>query len=263
MTNLKNILLEKYNKYLRYKHAISRLSPFPIEGRLIVAKRKYKNQFRHSIIVDGKTKYVYLDKSSTKLRDQLAFNKYYEEINVLLQKRLSQFESILEDFSDHELDEVFEKIGLPEDSLVKPIFPTMNQKFNKWKSIKSHPRILPNAPEIYTNNGEKVYSKSEKILADRLFIHGISYKYEAPLEIENKVYYPDFTIYSKKLDKIIYWEHLGMMENSNYEERNFNKLNKFTLNGIYAGSNLIITYESSSTYLNDKVIDFYIYKYFK
>lgn len=35
--------------------------------------------------------------------------------------------------------------------------------------------------EIYTQKGERVRSKSEKILADYFYYNNISYKYECPL----------------------------------------------------------------------------------
>ena len=59
-------------------------------------------------------------------------------------------------------------------------------------------------------------SKSEAIIARRLFAHGLYFEYEAPLRIMGlfgwwKNIYPDFTIY---LDdgKVIYLEHVGLLD---------------------------------------------------
>ena len=44
--------------------------------------------------------------------------------------------------------------------------------------------------EIYSVNGEKVRSKSEKIIADSLYYNKIPYKYEKPLNIDGVTVYP-------------------------------------------------------------------------
>lgn len=57
-------------------------------------------------------------------------------------------------------------------------------------------------PVILTNRGERVRSKSEKIIADCFFRKGIPYKYECPLYLKGLgIIYPDFTILSKKQDR--------------------------------------------------------------
>ena len=38
-------------------------------------------------------------------------------------------------------------------------------------------------PVVYSDRGERVRSKSEKILADYLYHHNIPYKYEKPLQL--------------------------------------------------------------------------------
>ena len=51
--------------------------------------------------------------------------------------------------------------------------------------------------EYYTIKGERVRSKSEKIIADELYRYQIPYKYEFPLTLathnRNIQLYPDFT----------------------------------------------------------------------
>ena len=82
--------------------------------------------------------------------------------------------------------------------------------------------------EYYTNRGERVRSKSEKIIADELARQKIPYKYEKPLVLfvdgKQKQFFPDFTVLNKTTGKIIYLEHLGMMDNSYYYNNTLNKL---------------------------------------
>jgi DNA helicase-4 len=58
--------------------------------------------------------------------------------------------------------------------------------------------------------GEKVKSKGEKIIADYLFEHDISYKYEKVWLWGSQIYRPDFSIYDQQSDFVI--EHWGIDE---------------------------------------------------
>ena len=106
-----------------------------------------------------------------------------------------------------------------------------------------------------TKNGEMVRSKSEAILADMYFELGIPYRYEAELQFKNQTKrYPDFTLLDVKNKKIIYHEHLGMLDHEDYRRNNIKKLDEYRKNEIYPGKNLILTYEAEGSYLNIKEI---------
>jgi len=69
-----------------------------------------------------------------------------------------------------------------------------------------------------TNNGEMVRSKSEVIVANTLAHLGINYEYERRLENPHESsdsIHPDFTIHHN--GKVLYWEHLGMLQRSSYK----------------------------------------------
>lgn len=71
-----------------------------------------------------------------------------------------------------------------------------------------------------TERGELVRSKSEVVIADKLFARGIDYAYEQPLRLPNgHVYYPDFTIADPARGVTFYWEHLGLLEDPEYRAR--------------------------------------------
>ena len=69
------------------------------------------------------------------------------------------------------------------------------------------------SPDLYL-------SKSEIILADLLNRNGIPYRYEYPVHLKGwgKVY-PDFTLLDVRKRREIYWEHFGMMDDSEYAEK--------------------------------------------
>ena len=116
--------------------------------------------------------------------------------------------------------------------------------------------------EYYTNRGERVRSKSEKIIADELARQKIPYKYEKPLALfvdgKQKQFFPDFTVLNKTTGKIIYLAHLGMMDNSYYYNNTLNKLDIYEKNGLLIGKDILIFHESSRQPLNTRTIDDYI-----
>ena len=93
-------------------------------------------------------------------------------------------------------------------------------------------------PVIVTDRGERVRSKSEKILADYFYRQGIPYKYECPLYLKGfRQVYPDFTFLSRRTGKEIYWER------------------------IFPGERLILTFETEKTVLNTRMIERMVLRY--
>lgn len=116
---------------------------------------------------------------------------------------------------------------------------------------------------IITEKGERVRSKSEKILADYFYRNNIIiYKYEKPLFLKGYgTVYPDFTFLSRKTGEEIYWEHEGMMDKSDYAKTAVKKLESYQKNGIYLGERLIATFETEQTLLNSQIIEQLAQKY--
>ena len=63
-------------------------------------------------------------------------------------------------------------------------------------------------------------SKSELVIADKLFAAGVEYAYEQPLVLPSgSTRYPDFTISDHARGVTFYWEHLGMLADPGYRAR--------------------------------------------
>lgn len=107
-----------------------------------------------------------------------------------------------------------------------------------------------------------VRSKSEELIANSLYINRIPFRYECALQLDDLVFFPDFTILHPKTNKLIYWEHFGMMDNPTYCEKSFRKLNCYGLHGIIPTLNLICTYETSNHPIDSAQILQIIEQYF-
>ncbi|MCT8975109.1 AAA family ATPase [Clostridium sp. CX1] len=108
-----------------------------------------------------------------------------------------------------------------------------------------------------TARGELVRSKSEVIIADHLFEKGIDYSYEKPLIVGGVTRYPDFTIEDDASGETYYWEHCGMMFDTDYRQRWEAKKELYRENGIVPveeGGNLIITEDTENGGIDSKKI---------
>ena len=116
--------------------------------------------------------------------------------------------------------------------------------------------------EIYTNKGEQVRSKSEKIIADEMYRRGIPYHYEKQLVLNDRgkkvVLFPDFTAMNKETGRIIYLEHLGLMDQPEYCQNAARKLSLYERNGLLLGRDLLLLHESSAEPLNNRTLNQYL-----
>lgn len=122
---------------------------------------------------------------------------------------------------------------------------------NTWQNEQyEKSRMYPEQLEYRTQSGLLVRSKSESIIAGLLEINNIPFRYEALLSIGVHSYYPDFTILNPQDNRIMYWEHFGMVDNEDYELSMNKKLKSYKDNGISQWDNLIVTFETKSNPFN-------------
>ena len=109
---------------------------------------------------------------------------------------------------------------------------------------------------IFSEKGERMRSKSEKIIADKLYSLHIPYRYECPLQMsDGKIFYPDFTMLNVPERRIVILEHFGMMQNSEYVLKTLEKINRYRLDGYIEGYDIIFTFESEDWPLNTFEVD--------
>ena len=119
------------------------------------------------------------------------------------------------------------------------------------------------APEFYTIKGERVRSKSEVIIADRLMANGIPYRYECPLKLGKKIIHPDFTILRMSDRKILYHEHCGKIGDPQYAEDMLVRARDYNRAGILFGDRLFYTFESETVPLDVKNLDDIIRQHYR
>ena len=161
------------------------------------------------------------------------------------------------------IDSELPKLHTQRQLLVTPVEPIWEKELAKWYDSEYHGKeFYEGTAEIVTEKGERVRSKSEKILADYFYRNNILYQYEKPLYLKGYgTVYPDFTFLSKKTRKEIYWEHEGMMDKPEYAKSAVKKIESYQRNGIHLGERLILTFETELTVLNSQIVEELVEKY--
>ena len=252
LTLHERILLEHKNLEKKIQSLKNQLLTLP-DGKLIVTRNK--NHYKW-YVSDGKTS-TYLPKKQRRLAEQLALKKYLTlELEDALQKKTALGYYL----RHHPCDSDNAKKLLTEipefQTLLSSHFNPHSQESDNW--MHSAYEKNNNFPEQLTHQtgfGYAVRSKSELLIDYALHVNNIPFRYEAALTLENTTLYPDFTIKLPETDKIIYWEHFGLMDDPAYCKNVLSKLKLYMSNGIIPNINLITTYETGNEPLDTKQVN--------
>ena len=97
-------------------------------------------------------------------------------------------------------------------------------------------------------------SKSEVLIADRLYDEGILFHYEELLYLTESDPYPDFYIPFSLVKKYI-WEHFGAMDKNNYFHRTKGRILNYMDDKWFPGINMVATYETKANPLEATQVD--------
>lgn len=273
MEEYRKILEEELLKLERIKQAAEQDIKNAPPGTLRISnKGNFEQYYWRTNPKDTRGKYI--RKTEKELIKNLAQKEYAQKMLVLLEpmivskRRGLQIPDGIE--MQRKMEKVYGKLSSYKQKLVIPYVDTEDefaaiweeeQKIKKEKTDTAG-KSSETTKEIFTEKGECVRSKSEKILADKLYMLGIPYVYEVPLHLQGYGYIkPDFTVLNKRTRRTYYWEHLGMMDDKGYCESAIKKIESLEKNNIFPGKNLILTYETKDHPLNMKIVEKLIKEY--
>ncbi len=225
------------------------------KGSLKLSKSNGSMQYYHRL--EESKELVYISKKNESLVKALAQKDYDQRFLKVANNERKQVKNILYNLANTELMDVYAKTNSNKKELITPYILTDEQYVERWKNVEYNGKKFDDdLPLIVTERGERVRSKSEKIIADKLYSMGIPYRYEFPLKLGRLgVVYPDFTLLNMNNRKEIYMEHFGMMDDAEYCKKAISKIEEYERNGIYIGKNLIVTFETSKQTLNTMVLE--------
>ena len=198
----------------------------------------------------------YIKKKEQAIAKKLAQRDYDMHLLKISKERVEAIEWFVEKYANNNLDEVYRTLNPSRKVLIDEVYVCDEEYVKRWQAIEYQGKYIDDeVGEIVTNKGERVRSKSEKIIADKLSALGIPYRYEYPIILNDSTkVYPDFTILKMPEREEIYLEHFGMMDKIEYVESALSKLRMYERNGVILGVNLFITQETSQYPLNAKVL---------
>lgn len=261
MKGLKELLLKEQKRLSDIVQITkTRLKDAP-KGRLRISKSSGYHQYYQC--TNDRKGGKYIAKDNEELIQRLAQKTYDEKVLRAAEKTLKQIKKLADSYDEEEISKIYFGEHELRQKLIMPVEQTWQQRISDWMS-KEYERkgFQEGTPVILTEKGERVRSKSEKIMADYFFRQGIEYKYECPLYLKGiGTIYPDFTFLSRKTGKEIYWEHNGLVDSPVYARSMVRKINAYEQNGIYPGERLILTYETEQTILNTDKIEQMVKRY--
>lgn len=256
--------------------AVAKLSNAP-EGILLV--RTEKGVARYYQRKTGFDKNgIYLGNrysASIKALQEKAFYSKLLKVAECEKKSLEKALKTLESAPSHE--KVYVEMPENKRNMIKPYLSDAEENIRKqvekdYKQLERENRTrrgVGRELKLLTQNGERVRSKSELIIADRLKAAEIPYFYEGQFTfIDDEIgdfvtWFPDFQVFNVRTGQKFYWEHFGLLDNVDYCMSFQYKLETYAAQGIFPGKNLIISTETSSGSLNTDYVDSLIREYLK
>lgn len=205
----------------------------------------------------------YIKKKDMGIVYELAQKEYDEDVLSAARRQKKKISGFLKQYAPYRIKNIYTALTPERQLLTTPYIIPDSQYVKKWKNkVYVGKDFREGAPEIYTENGERVRSKSEKMLADKLKAMNIPYLYEYPMYLNDYGFvYPDFTLLNVRTREEFYLEHFGMMDDENYSASAVLKIESYEKNGIFPGEKLLITYETSKHPLDMKLFEQMIKRY--
>lgn len=262
MRTIENLLRQEARQLREWmKRAEKRLKKSP-KGQLKAAYKKERIDCYYK--KEQKSKWMYLKKADHGLAKELVQRDYDLQLLKCAGDRIHAIDRFLDAYKKSDVKEIYKKTGPGRRMLLGEYVAPDDTYTKQWLSYRYEGKACSSDEcEIMTERGERVRSKSEKIIADKLYSLGIPYRYECPLVLSDSlVIYPDFTILRPSTREEVYLEHFGMMNDATYVEKTMYKLATYEKNGIYLGVNLFMTFETGKRALNTRALDDFLRKVF-
>lgn len=216
----------------------------------------HRDKIQYYLRKEGEKSGKYIPQKCSQLAYDLMQKVYYRKVIILLKADKRKIEKLLEAYDPDDIIAAYDTLDPRMKPYVKAMEPSDEEALARWETmVYEGKEFAEDAPEYYTDKGERVRSKSEVMIANALARAGIPYRYECPLFLDGRTIYPDFTILRLRDRQEAYWEHFGLIEDSDYAETALKKVHSFESCGIYLGERLILTAETEHVPLSSAVIN--------
>lgn len=234
-----------------------------LNALIVEASRSLQNQPEGSLLVHhkgGSDQYYwkknsgrsYLTKKERSQAAKLAqktYDKAFLRLALIIRDELESIQNNhctrSASFMYQPLAKVYTDQSLSRQSLIRPYVLPDDLLIKDWLSVSYEGLPFSDQdPMILTDRGERVRSKSEKIIADKLYSFGIPYRYEYPLYLSTLgTIHPDFMLLDLSERSVVYLEHFGLMQDPGYNLQAMNKIDCYRMDGYHMDDKLLCTFE--------------------
>lgn len=246
--------LECLEKALR---KVNRELEFVPEGNLRISKCHGRSQY-YRVLESGDNLGDYIRRKDEKLAYELAQKDYNYKLKEEIEKETDAIEQYLNSQMKINPDAIYSNLSENRQALITPHLITNEEYAKIWQATPYEGKAFaPSDPDgLYTDRGERVRSKSEIFIANKLARLGVPYKYECPVRLAGyRDVYADFTLLCVPKREERYFEHFGKMDEPGYLQGFFWKQSQYARNGIVMGKNLYATFETKEHPLNTKDLE--------
>lgn len=204
-------------------------------------------------IVNDKGLRVYLSPKNSE--NFLGYLQNYHDIRII--RKIKSWNQSCKEFLDalQKYDDKYNDIAPSVFLKVTTIVPDYEANAKKWEESSKFQMVPDHDYRIKTLRGDYVRSKSEALIADKLFLAGLHYRYESPLRIGKLTYYPDFQIMHPLNGEIYLWEHFGLLNDPNYATKMVEKIDSYSEIGFVLGKNFMASLETNSCPINIDLVE--------
>ena len=234
----------------------------PVSDVLLRISQK-KAGTRYYIKAKMEKKWSYIRKEDMDRVYSIAQKSYNQKAIDEILSELEAISTCLKEYQPDKICEITESMHPSRKQLICPIFLSLEDYIERWiKEEYDKKEISETVPEYYSENGVRVRSKSEIIIANKLEKFEIPYRYEFPIYFKSGIcVHPDFYCLNCRTRKEIVWEHFGMMDNVEYTNNAIHKIDEYEKNGFWQGINFITTFESGAKPINVNLVEQIIERY--
>ena len=94
------------------------------------------------------------------------------------------------------------------------------------------------------------------MIADKLYMLGIPYRYEFPVKVKGYgIVYPDFLLLNKRTREEYLLEHFGMIDKPDYANKATRKIHLYANSGYVVGKNLLLSWETSDIPMDMRTVE--------
>ena len=194
----------------------------------------------------------YLRKSESALAKALIQKDYDQRFLKEAERIYHQLQSLSKkgwetsaSFMYETLGRIYGSLSGPRQKLVTPYVLPEDLFVKAWiEEPYEKMAFHPEDPEIFTERGQRVRSKSEKMIADKHDQLGIPFKYECPTHLKGlgRVF-TDFQALDVRERVVVYEEHFGLMNDPVYCLQAIKKIACYQRSGLIAGDRFLFTME--------------------